>query len=807
MKRSDNALWSRLPVVAGLGAALLVIACGPGDGVRRVGTRAVVIGIDGADWKVIEALDAEGGLPNLARVRARSTWGKIETLKDVPLSPVIWTSVATGKTPAKHGVNWFMVDRPDGTRVPVRSYNRKVKALWNILAEKKKRATVIGWWATYPAEEIGKGTLVSDGLGFHGFGSTARGGDDAKKVYPPSLFGELDGRVPPDHQVSVDFARRFIHLSPAEYRDERFDPARFPERNPFNPIHLFQQYAVTAQGYTAIAEQLLVERPWDLFMVYFEQVDSFSHLFMKYVSPQLEWVDDEGFARYRDVVSEWYRYQDELLGRVLAGIDLEETAVFILSDHGFKSGERRIRSEETVDIRRAHLDHETHGIFLAAGPHIRLGAKVEGATVLDITPTVLYYLGFPVAKDMDGKVLEEVFEGEFLAENPIRHVSTYEDEVPAGELVAEEEEYSQEELAENLEALRALGYLGGRSKTGESGEEPETDGEESSPEIHNNLGRIHLRNGQLDKARREFEKALELDPDNAEALLNIGAIHRAEGRVPEAEHFAKRALQVDPNSIGALSQLAEIKRDQDELGEAIRLFEEALAIDDSQPFLHLGYGDVLQRVGRFTGAERAFKSVLELEPDSFKARYNLGVTYGNQGQEEEAIRWYEEALEVEPGNFEAAKAWNNLGAIYLGRGEVEKAQKQFEQAVKGPSVHFESHYNLALIYLDANRVEEAIGLLERAGELQPNHELVNIRLGMAYLRTGRNQDAYRSFLLVRRLYPDNWLAPLGLALLHADAEDTEQAKRFLNDALQLGGKPARATAAGYPLLAELLDKQ
>ena len=110
-------------------------------------------------------------------------------------------------------------------------------------------------------------------------------------------------------------------------------------------------------------------------------------------------------------------------------------------------------------------------------------------------------------------------------------------------------------------------------------------GGESSPEIHNNLGRIHLSQGALDKAQAEFEQALALAPDNAEALLNMGSIRRAKGRVPEAEHFVKRALRVNPNSIAALGQLAEIKRDLGELDESIRLYHEALAIDDSPPFL------------------------------------------------------------------------------------------------------------------------------------------------------------------------------------------------------------------------------
>jgi tetratricopeptide (TPR) repeat protein len=782
-----------------LAGSLLWTACGGPDVAQDLGTRAVVIGIDGADWELIDRLASEGSMPNLSRLKERSAWGRLETLADIPLSPVIWTSVATGKTAAKHGISWFMVDQADGTRVPVRSHNRKAKAIWNIVAEQRRRPVVVGWWATYPAEEVGKGVIVSDALGFHGFGSTAREGEDAGKTFPPDLYSEVSALVPPEQQVSAEFVGRFVHVTPEEYRREMYDPARFPERNPFNPIHLFQQYAVTAQGYTAAARELLRD-PYDLFLLYFEQVDSFSHLFMKYMEPRLEWVDEEGFERYREVVLEWYRYQDELLGEVLAEIDLEETAVFILSDHGFKSGERRIRSEKTVDVKRAHLDHETHGIFMAAGPHLRKGVEISGASVMDLTPTVLHYLGFPVAKDMDGKVVESIFTSKFRADHPIRYIDSYEDEARDETRVAEAEDLSDEEVAERLRALEALGYVGGS----EEEEMRATPAEESSPEIHNNLGRVHLRSGKIEEARREFQKALELDPRNAEALLNLASIQRAEGRTAEAEHLVKRALQVDPNSIAALSQLAEIRRDLGDLDEAVRLFEEALAIDDSLPFLFLGYGDVLQRAARLDEAVEAFRMVLQLEPDSFKARYNLGVTYANQGKVEESIAQYEEALELEPRHPEAAKAWNNLGAIYLERGETDLAMARFEKAVESSFAHLESRYNLALIYLERGRLEEAIQLLEQAGAISPNHELVNVRLGLAYLQAGRAEDSYRSLLLVRRLYPQNWVAPLGLAVLHAASDQPEPARRFLDDALRLGGDAARQTAGGYPVLESYL---
>ena len=81
-----------------LGSAIGLFGCGSKDGARELDTRAVVIGIDGADWKVIDALAATGGMPNLTRLRERGVSGPIETLNDIALSPVIWTSVATGKT-------------------------------------------------------------------------------------------------------------------------------------------------------------------------------------------------------------------------------------------------------------------------------------------------------------------------------------------------------------------------------------------------------------------------------------------------------------------------------------------------------------------------------------------------------------------------------------------------------------------------------------------------------------------------------------------------------------------------------------
>jgi len=198
--------------------------------------------------------------------------------------------------------------------------------------------------------------------------------------------------------------------------------------------------------------------------------------------------------------------------------------------------------------------------------------------------------------------------------------------------------------------------------------------------------------------------------------------------------------------------------------------------------------------------------VLQLDPDSFKARYNLGVTYSHQGRTEEAIAQYEAALEASPNDLEASKALNNLGAIYLDRGETDSAAEKFEAAVAAGPGHLEAHYNLALIRLDQGRLEEAIGLLERAAAIEPNHEVVTTKLAYVYLEAGRGDDAYRSFLLVRRLYPRNWSAPLGLAVLLAASGQPAEAQAQLAEALRLGGDSARSQASAYPVLADLVSR-
>jgi predicted AlkP superfamily phosphohydrolase/phosphomutase len=114
----------------------------------------VLIGLDGADWNIIDPLVAAGKMPNLAGLIGRGSRARLLTISPT-LSPVIWTTIATGVKPERHGiVDFTAVNKDTGAAVPVTSNLRRVPALWNILSSAGRTVGFVGWWASFPAEKV-----------------------------------------------------------------------------------------------------------------------------------------------------------------------------------------------------------------------------------------------------------------------------------------------------------------------------------------------------------------------------------------------------------------------------------------------------------------------------------------------------------------------------------------------------------------------------------------------------------------------------------------------------------------------------
>jgi len=162
------AFRSRVAVV-GLGIALALggvaaCRCGEPDGatpaVAAPRGRILVFGIDAATPRLVEPWMEEGLLPNLQGLAREGAWGPLASHHPL-LSPRIWTSIATGKAPKRHGIEYWVHRKGPRKRRLYRSTDRKGPAIWNLLSDRGLRVGVVNWLITYPPEKV-DGALVSD---------------------------------------------------------------------------------------------------------------------------------------------------------------------------------------------------------------------------------------------------------------------------------------------------------------------------------------------------------------------------------------------------------------------------------------------------------------------------------------------------------------------------------------------------------------------------------------------------------------------------------------------------------------------
>ncbi|HKY31898.1 MAG TPA: alkaline phosphatase family protein [Candidatus Polarisedimenticolia bacterium] len=170
-------------------------ACGPVDG-PPAGRRLVVVAADGAGWPTLSPMMARGELPRLAALYARGSAGTLEAER--PLSAAaVWTTAATGRPPAVHGIVFDVVRRPGTVELaPVTADRRRSPALWSIASQRGATVGVAGWPATFPAEEV-RGFLLADGEGvpqgrgtMHPPGALAPGGESGEDLPLPAAGAE-----------------------------------------------------------------------------------------------------------------------------------------------------------------------------------------------------------------------------------------------------------------------------------------------------------------------------------------------------------------------------------------------------------------------------------------------------------------------------------------------------------------------------------------------------------------------------------------------------------------------------------------
>jgi predicted AlkP superfamily phosphohydrolase/phosphomutase len=153
------------------------------------------------------------------------------------------------------------------------------------------------------------------------------------------------------------------------------------------------------------------------------------HAFLRYAEPdRFGDVRPDEVRRFGRVVDRYASLLDEWVGESVRARKPGDV-VLVVSGYGMEpvSLARRLLTPRSAGppLGGTHLG-APDGVLLASGDGIRPGAMVAGASVLDITPTILYLMGLPVARDMEGRVLTEMLDEEFTRAHPITYIPSYE---------------------------------------------------------------------------------------------------------------------------------------------------------------------------------------------------------------------------------------------------------------------------------------------------------------------------------------------------------------------------------------------
>ncbi len=215
-------------------------------------------------------------------------------------------------------------------------------------------------------------------------------------------------------------------------------------------------------------------------------------------------------------------------------------------------------------------------------------------------------------------------------------------------------------------------------------------------DAHSNLGNILRDLGKLNEAELSLRKAIELNPDFAEAHSNLGNILRDLGKLNEAELSLHKAIELNPDFANAHFNLGNILKDLGKLKEAKLSYRKAIEINPNLAEAHFNLGNILKDLGNLKDAELSYRKAIEIKPDYAEAYSNLGNILRDLDKSQEAELSTRKAIEINP---DFAEAYSNLGSILSDLGNLKDAELSYRKAIEINPDFAEAFWNLSLLEL------------------------------------------------------------------------------------------------------------
>lgn len=583
--------------------------------------KVLLIGWDAADWKIIDKLMDNGLMPAMKKLVDGGVRGKLATL-DPPLSPMLWTSIATGVRPYRHGVSGFVEHDGKGNVRPVSSHFRKVKAIWNMMTMEGYKSNIIGWWPSNPVETI-NGCMVSNLFQQERKGKETIAMDQwdipEGTIYPERLIESLkELRVHPSEitgNLIMPFVPQAVKLHKKE--DKR--------------ITVIRKFLAHASSIHGACTELMEKEEWDFTAVYHDAIDHFCHAFMKYYPPKLEGLDEEAFLLFKDVITGAYIFHDMMLERLMSMVD-KDTTIVLVSDHGFHSDHLRPTHVPNIPSGPA-IEHAPYGVFVANGPGIKKGERIHGASILDVTPTILTLFDMPVGKDMDGKPLVDIYDHP----RKVSYIDSWEKVDKDGGQLVQVDSNDEDTNESALQQLVDLGYID-EIKLNDTDQEKNDYLKGILKENNFYMAKSFASGGKFDEA---LEILLEIEDKSAPdfrfiiEIINSAIKTKRFKLAQEYLTFSKNASvfsDVYHNVIEAKVQIGLRNPDR-----ALQLLKKAQKANPTNDEILLELGRLLNSLRESKAARTCFNKVVKHDPENPYAYQGVGLSYMMEEKYDKAL--------------------------------------------------------------------------------------------------------------------------------------------------------------------------
>jgi len=401
----------------------------PADIAARADAHVRMLMLDGATLDIISPAVAAGRLPNFGRIFDQGAVLHLATLRPTQAEPV-WSAIATGRLPMHNGIRSAVVYRVLGgaaiqllpdycfaqvlasvgflTEQPQTSTDLAAKPIWNILSDHNVPVGLIGWPLTHPASLV-NGFLVSEA--FHRLSEAEMNFDGPLAVSPPEILAEaraaLTATAEPDPVALVSTMGAPPPVNDYDTRGDRTQV--IADRVHLQLLNVFEG---RAPGFRAAR---------------FPGIDAVGHLFLRFADPSAFGdVSENEREKFGRVLDQYYGFVDMLVGREMERLGPNDL-LLVVSAFGMEPLSPGKRVLEFIagnpTISGTH-ERAPDGFVLAFGPPVATGRPAR-ASVVDVAPTLLYFLGLPVGRDMDGFARTDLFKPAFTSDKPVTYIPSY----------------------------------------------------------------------------------------------------------------------------------------------------------------------------------------------------------------------------------------------------------------------------------------------------------------------------------------------------------------------------------------------